>query len=179
MTFPLSHVDLPNGSEVVVEPRSDSKTFSQYEWPLPQMSTVVAGEISLPNSLSYPITVHRNDKICQIRSTSEVVPFTSSSPTPSSSMHAPVGPFSSDVILDPQLNAEDNLAFKKLHSDFHDVFQPVVGRYNDYSGKLRARVNIGDTKPPAKKLHAPNYSKGNQDLLQDKFDELEKQGIFV
>lgn len=44
---------------------------------------------------------------------------------------------------------------------------------------MRARVNIGDTKPPAKKLHAPNYDKKNLELLQDKFDELDSQGVFV
>ena len=63
--------------------------------------------------------------------------------------------------------------------DMDDVFQPVIGRYNDYSGKLRARVNIGDTKPPAKKLHAPNYCKNDLEKLQDKFDELENEGVFV
>ena len=69
--------------------------------------------------------------------------------------------------------------FLKLHSDFDEVFQPAIGRYNDYSGKVRARVNIGETKPPTKKLHTPNYSKSNLEELQDKFDELESQGVFV
>ena len=88
-------------------------------------------------------------------------------------------PFAADIILDDQLPHESRLAFEQLHADFDDVFQPVIGRYNDFSGKVRARVNIGETKPPAKKLHAPNYCKNDLEALQDKFDELESQGVFV
>ena len=88
-------------------------------------------------------------------------------------------PCSSDVIFGKQLSQQQKQDFCNLHSEFDDVFQPTIGRYNDYNGKVRARVNVGDTKPPPKKLHAPNYSKSNLEELQDKFDELECQGVFV
>ena len=59
------------------------------------------------------------------------------------------------------------------------MFEPVIGRYNDESGRVRARVNIGSAKPPTRKLRVPNYAKNDLDALQDKFDELESQGVFA
>ena len=85
----------------------------------------------------------------------------------------------SDIIIDGQLSSESRIRFENLHDEFYDVFQPNIGRYNDYGGRVRARVNLGNTLPPSRKLHVPNYCKKDQDLLQDKFDELERQGVFV
>ena len=48
---------------------------------------------------------------------------------------------------------------------------------NRYSGKLKARILFGSTAPPAKKLHAPTYSNQNLQLLQEKFDMLEAEGV--
>ena len=177
----VSSLNLPDGSVVAVEPRLDTKTYSCYEWPTVQTSTVIAGELSLMNNSSDPIMVFKNDHICQVRTTTETTPFETSSPAPSppSICDTRSVPCSSDIILDNQLDHNQKTRFAQLHSDFDDVFQPVIGRYNDYYGKVRARVNVGTTKPPPKKLHAPNYSKNNLDELQDKFDELERQGVFV
>ena len=47
------------------------------------------------------------------------------------------------------------------------------------SGKLPACVNIGSTVPPTCKLHAPSYSHSNLQMLQEKFDELEREGVFA
>ena len=179
MTFDVSHAELPDGSVVVVEPRTDTKTFSLYDWPSPQTATVIAGELVLPNDSSDAIVVHGNEHICQIRSTSEAIPFSTSSPSPKIAAPTQVTRSPSDIVIDAQLSDDDNLSFQALHDDFHDVFQPVIGRYNDYGGKIRARVNLGNTKPPSRKLHAPNYCKNDQNLLQDKFDDLERQGVFV
>ena len=54
-----------------------------------------------------------------------------------------------------------------------------VGRYNDFSGKVRARVNIGSAKPPTRKINIPNYCPKSMHDLQDKFDTLEKDGVFA
>ena len=40
-------------------------------------------------------------------------------------------------------------------------------------------MNIGQTKPPTRKLHAPRYKSADQQVLQNKFDELERLGVFV
>ena len=180
VSIDVNSMKLPDGSVVVVEPRIDTKTFADYQWPTPQVATIIAGEMSLINDSPDPILVYRNEHLCQVRLTTEVVPFTDSSPsttkvTPPSKMK----PYSAGIILDDQLTREQQQEFANIHSEFDDVFQPVIGRYNDFNGRVRARVNIGDTKPPPKKLHAPNYGRSNMEELQDKFDELESQGVFV
>ena len=175
----VDSVDFPDGSVVFVEPRVDTKTFARYEWPTPQIATIIAGELSLTNDQQCPIVVHKNEHVCQVRSSKEVIPFTTSSPSNSTTKPTQARPFSSDIVFGTKLSDSEKLRFEKLHLEFDDVFQPVIGKYNDFSGKVRARVNIGDTKPPAKKLHAPNYDKKNLELLQDKFDELDSQGVFV
>ena len=178
----VSSLNLPDGAVVAVEPRYDAKTYSHYGWPAVQTSTVIAGELSLVNNSNAPVMVYKNDHICQVRATTDVTPFNTSSPLPPAPLlvnNKDAVSCSSDIILDDQLDQDQKTMFAQLHSDFDDVFQPMIGRYNDYNGKVRARVNIGTTKPPPKKLHAPNYSKNNLDELQDKFDELERQGVFV
>ena len=175
----LGHNTMPDGTVVIVEPRTDTKTFAQYAWPHLQTATIISDELILPNDYAIPIIVHKNEHICHIRKTSEVIPFSTSSPSPKRSIPVQTIQSVSSIILDSQLSQDDKLRFVNLHEDFTDVFQPLIGRYNDYSGKVRARVNLGNTKPPSRKLHAPNYSKSNQEQLQDKFDELESQGVFV
>ena len=39
-------------------------------------------------------------------------------------------------------------------------------------------MNIGKTIPPSRKIKVPSYSNSNLQELQNKFDELEKQGVF-
>ena len=171
--------NFPDGSDVIVEPRTITKTYAHYQWPAPQISKVIAGELSLVNNSNDVITIHKNEHVCQVRATSVSLPFTTSSPTPKTAITQHGGPFSTDIKIDKQLEDSDISRFQQLHQNFDDVFQPSIGRYNDHSGKVRARVNIGNSKPPTKKLHVPNYSGNNQQILQDKFDELERQGVFV
>ena len=59
------------------------------------------------------------------------------------------------------------------------MFEPTIGCYNDSSCRIRARVNIGTIHSPTKKLYVPNYSHSNSQLLQSKFDKLERQGVFA
>ena len=95
-------------------------------------------------------------------------------------IHQP-GSSSDDITIDPnnQLSSAWCDKFYKLHIDFDSVFEPTTGCYNDSSGRIRARVNILTVHPPTKKLHVPNYSNSNSQLLQSKFDELECQGVFA
>ncbi len=88
---------------------------------------------------------------------------------------------SKDVVLDPnkQLSESCRQAFRKVNAEYDHVFEPVIGLYNDFSGKVRARINISVNKPPTRKLQVPNYCHKDQEALQDKFDELERQGVFA
>ena len=90
-------------------------------------------------------------------------------------------PFSKHVIVDPndQLSKEWKEKFASLNKQFDSVFEPVIGKYNDASGRLRARITFGPELPPSQKLHAPCYGRDNLQILQDKFDELEAGGVFA
>ena len=89
--------------------------------------------------------------------------------------------FSCDVSVDPnsQLSNEWKDKFRTLHKKFDKGFEPKIGCYNDASGKIGACVNIGSAVPPTHKLHASSYSHSNLQMLQDKFDELEWEGVFA
>ena len=78
-------------------------------------------------------------------------------------LYIPSPPFSKDIILDPNNQLSDvwKTSFKELHIKFDSVFEPIIGKYNDFSGKVRARINIGQSSPPTRKLHVPNSGKSD------------------
>ena len=116
LSVDVSSLNLPDGSVVAVEPRFDTKTFDHYQWPCPQTSTIIAGEMSLVNATDSPIMVYKNDHICQVRATTEITPFTDSSPCPSPLPLKPkLIPCSSDVVIDKQLDQRQKQEFCKLH----------------------------------------------------------------
>ena len=175
--------ELLEGEEIVIEPRHLSRTVRETGWPPGQVVTVSKNKkIVVTNRTSDIIPVYKNDHICQmfqttdakIRSVSEITP--KQDPVVESER-----PFNRYVKLDPQerLSASLRKEFAALHLRHDEVFAPTIGRYNDKSGKVRFRINIGSAKPPTRKLHVPNYGKNNLDELQRKFDELEAQGVFV
>ena len=58
----------------------------------------------------------------------------------------------------------------------HDVvFNPT---FQGYSGPVKANVNMGPVQPPQRKGKMPLYNTNNLDELQNKFDELERLGVF-
>ena len=170
---------IPDDTIVTIEPRVITKTFNDYSWPPPQLSRITNNSIELSNDSLYPVLIHKNEHLCQIRAINcDDLPLTPSTPTPPVQNCKPCIDIS-EIELDAQLSSSDRDRFQKLHSIYEDVFDPVISKYNDASGKVRARVNIGNTKPPSRKLHAPRYKSSDQQVLQDKFDELERLGVFV
>ena len=166
---------------MALEPRTDSATYRASNWPSHQLTPVSDGTINLRNDTSTPIQVSRNDHLCQIRGTHSVdVSDLTSIPKPKKTLVKPSPPYSKQVIIDPnnQLSSEWKVAFSELNASYEVVFENTIGRYNDKSGKVRARINFGTAKPPTRKLRIPNYGKNNLDILQDKFDELENNGVF-
>ena len=169
-----------NNSIVALEPRTSSKVFASSHWPHRHTTKIVDSEIRLVNSTDSPIYIPKNEHLCQIRATQIIdcknLPV--NPPNSSKPISAPVDilpPFSKNVIVDPEnrLSKEWKQRFVKLDEHFDSVFEPVIGRYNDKSGRLRAHITFGPVLPPARKLHAPCYGKDNLQLLQNKFDELE------
>ena len=170
------------GTNVIVEPRVISKTFMNYSWPPPQLGTVSAeGNITLSNETDEILSLSKNDHLCQIFAVKSVPITSPSEQSPRSKQLFSSKPYSSSIIVDPdnQLSQYEKDLFIQRNLDFDELFQPVIGRYNDAAGKVRARVNIGRVVPPSRKLQVPCYDKKNQQLLQDKFDELEGEGVFA
>ena len=168
---------------VALEPRTSSKVFADFKWPGVQILRVIDNEIRIPNTTSSPILIPKNEHLCQIRATHIVDDKKSIAPQ-SKPVRPPADmspPFSKTVIVDPNdhLGASWKARFSELNLKFDSVFEPVIGRYNDKSGRVRAHVTFGPALPPARKLHAPCYGKDNLQILQDKFDELEAQGVFA
>ena len=125
---------------VALEPREDSTTYRTSEWPSCQLVDVNDGVIRVTNNTSLPIRVPKNDHVCQIRATRSVVIDGSSSAKPKSSFVQSCSvPFSKGVVIDPsnQLTPEWKVAFQDLHSTYDSVFENVIGRYNDASGRIR------------------------------------------
>ena len=131
-----------------------------------------------------PIHIPKNEQLCNLRPAHvvedehlEVKPSKPIKPVIRSASSI----FHSDTVkIDPnnQLLPKWTTAFKDLHRNLDVVFDPAIGRYNGHSGKFVARVLFGSAVPPSRKLHAPTYNRDNLQLLQDKFDELESNGVF-
>ena len=185
--FPGEAVTLHGGSRlfdgqvVAVEPRIDSKTFSASGWPPCQFVDVHDGVLRVVNNTSSLIHVPKNDHVVQIRGTSSINIDGSSTSKPKRSIHTHHGPHSKNIVIDPsgQLSSEWKIAFQELHLSFDSVFEEVIGRYNENSGRVRSRINISSANPPTRKLRVPNYCKNSMDTLQEKFDELEGEGVFA
>ena len=174
--------DFPAGSEVVVEPRVISKTFTNYEWPPPQILKISdEGTVALLNNTNGVLSAVKNDHLCQIFALKTVPIEHPSKPAPNSRQLFSDKPYSGQVSVDPQgqLSQHDRELFINLNLRYDELFKPVIGRYNDAAGKVRARVNIGRVVPPPRKLQVPCYDKNNLQSLQDKFDELEAQDVFA
>ena len=189
--FPNNFISLKtkqnkNSSEcfVALEPRTDSKVFASSQWPQVQIVKIIDHEIRILNSTTQPIYIPKNEQLCQIRATQIVDTKHMSVNTPSNTKTKPTDtlpPFSKHVNTDPdnQLTPEWKNKFIEVNHQFDSVFEPTIGRYNDASGRVRAHVTFGPVLPPSQKLHAPCYGRDNLQLLQDKFDELESNGVFA
>ena len=194
--FPNDFISLKTNKQsfsncmVALEPRTTSKVYGSFQWPAVQTIQTIDNEIRLVNTTASPIYIPKNEQICQVRATHIVDKIVDKNLALNNdfrskkSVIAPsdlLPPFSRHVVIDPndQLSNEWKEKFVVLNKQFDSVFEPVIGRYNDKSGRLRAHINFGPVLPPSLKLHAPCYGRDNLQILQDKFDELETQGVFA
>ena len=64
-------------------------------------------------------------------------------------------------------------------AEFDEVFDTEYKGYNGASGPFEAVVNMGPVQPPQRKGRLAQYACDKLLELQQKFDELEKNGVFA
>ena len=170
-------------TEVAVEPRLDSPAHGG--WPEPSIIQVVDGTVRLSNNLDQPLKLNKNQQVGNARSliSREELqmnpPGSVSVPKSHTVLHS--APFSTKVCIDSgkQLTKEEVDKFRQLNIKYDKVFDPNYTGYNDFSGTIRAKVNVASTPPPPQKARLPFYDQKNLVLLQEHADLLEDKGVLV
>ena len=181
-------VELPDDTSQdgvwALEPRFDARNKSLPDmWPPPQEIRSVARTIRIMNTSDEIISVKRNEHFCQVRriespkpKQTKYEPYLPPIPSSSSSeMH------SASVSVDPDdlMPSEIKREFVRLNEQFDSVFDPSISRYNGHSGNVEGVINMGPTLPPQRKGRLPSYSHEKKVELQDRFDMLERHGVFA
>lgn len=164
-------------------------------WPCPDILHSVSNKVRIPNLTPEPLTVKRHEHLCQIRPavisdniTSEVAESCIGSKNseqqlrPKKTLTAKNSvPYSSTVQLNPHnvLTKNDRQAFLDTLSEFDNVFSPSLPGYNGKAGPFQATVNMGPVLPPQRKGRLPQYSRNQLSELQEQFNLLEEQGVFI
>ena len=69
--------------------------------------------------------------------------------------------------------------FHATNRRYKNVFNTKGKLYNGAFGPVEAVLNMGPTLPPQRKGRIPQYSRDKLVELQEKFDELEEDGVFI
>ena len=187
--WPGEYIDVPIPNEIepdttlAIEPRPDYTKHTQ-DWPHPQIVEAVAGHVRILNNTGDPKLIPRHEHFCQVRltqiPTTEKVKLAPYQPIPPSVHMAQTILHSQGVSVDP-----DNILPNNISQDFRDllevhdeVFNPTISGYNGAAGTFEAVVNMGPVQPPQRKGRLPQYAHNKLVELQQKFDELETQGVF-
>jgi hypothetical protein len=174
---PLTDTD----SDLAIEPHCADQDKSS--WPSPSLITSVAGLIRIPNLTDQPQSVKRHEHFCQVLPvTSETSDEEDPTTGPSITIQKTSLPqFSDRINLDPDnvLPTELKNKFQTLHYSYDDVFSPNIGGYNGSSGPFKASIHMGPVQPPQRKGRVTQYAKNRLIELQEKFNELEAQGVFA
>ena len=179
--------ELLSHETVALEPRvvvSKKPPGTATLWPDPCILSSVAGKVRIPNLSDEPRLLRKSEHFCQVRPVcvSESVTSEPQMPQCTSSQSSHGGHRHSDSIsLDPDgiLPPAVRQEFETLHSEFDDVFDPDFKGYNGSAGPFEAVVNMGPVPPPQRKGRLPMYPRPSLVELQNKFDELEKSGVFA
>lgn len=177
--------DAPPDCEYAIEPRTDAPSFKRLApsqiWPQPGIVSSVARRIRIPNLTSEPLTLKRNEHLCQANltfhpkeSVENTQPKQPTPVTPIAKNHSSAVQVDPDNLLSPQVQAE----FHSVLQEYDSVFDPNFKGYNGAAGSFHAKVNMGPVEPPQRKGRLPQYDRGKLVELQEKFDQLEALGVF-
>ena len=167
--------------EMAVEPRIESAlTYDP-------MIVDNTGELQLTNDTDHTISIKRGQVIGQVRSVCEEVMEINNCEIVSTPLEVNTSKPTSEleinkVLIDPQnciLTKEEVNEFRENNSKHSRVFGPKRGSYNAKSGKITPAVHLGKAAPAPKKSKVPSYNRKNMQALQEKFDELHREGTLV
>ena len=177
--FPGDYVEYASESligfdgEISIEPHDETKS-----WPLRTISRVIQGKIRIGNPSENAICLAKSEHIAKIRRVtcpeiSDKSSFPVQNVIDTDNTHA--------ISIDPDKvhGGKFVAAFKTLNSKYSSVFSSKFEKYNDNSGKIRARVEVGKVLPPPRKGKLPFYNKDNLQLLQEEADKLEALGVLA
>ena len=146
------------------------------------MSRIIVGAVRIPNHTDDPVPLSKSQKFAQIRRvmTPQLQGTEYIREVPIQRKLRPQ-PHSMGIQLDPdnQLSTEEMHQFNIIHIQCDDVFNSNVGVYNDFSGTIRGKVNLGRVIPPPRKGKLPFYTNSNLQLLRDEADKLEALGMLA
>ena len=171
---------IPN-STWAVEPRCDNDLS---DWFTPQEITDTTREIRVRNETDEPISIKKNIHVCQIRSVTEITEpsptyTVSTVPSLNTSLARKHALHSNVVSINPD-NLVSSASAKKaadINRMYDQVFCPDLPLYNGHSGRVECHINMGPVKPPQRKGRLPYYDHKKMVLLQEHFDDLERQGV--
>ena len=177
--------EAPSDSEYALEPRIDAPSAHNLKpsqlWPQPGVVSSVARAIRIPNLSSVPRTLKRHEHFCQVVPVFEP-PEVPSSPPPTAQRPLPPSSasYSASVQVDPDSTLPQTVRadFQSLLTEYDTVFDPQFPGYNGAAGAYKAKVNMGPVEPPQRKGRLPQYARDKLIELQEKFDDLEKLGVF-
>ncbi len=173
--------EAPPNSVWALEPRVDTGTQN---WFAPREVTDSGHDIEITNVLDEPVAIRKNTHVCQVRSVTEVStsPSYIESPVPSTIANAPSSKHSlhsASVVINPDGFVSPDVAERaaNINRMYDKVFCPDLPLYNGHSGRVECHINMGTVKPPQRKGRLPSYDHKKLVLLQEKFDDLERQGV--
>ena len=141
------------------------------------------GCITLTNTSEEPVVISKHTQICQVRPTTSISKQVNSNSYPPNEKPKIKSTYNNlnTITVDPSqvLSIEERKMFHNSHKKYKSVFSPEIGCYNGYSGKFSHIINMSSKLPPSRKGRIPIYSRGDMQILQDKFDELLEAGVLV
>ena len=174
--------DAEANSVWALEPRHD---HGPQDWFSPQEVSDDNHEINIVNTSNSPVTLNKHMHVCQIRVVKEVPssPTTDSPPIDANTIpqNTPIKShlFSHVVQINPDnlVSSDITNQIRNINKMYDHVFCSELPLYNGRSGKVQCHINMGPVKPPQRKARLPHYDHQKMVLLQEKFDDLERQGV--
>ena len=176
--------DAPPDSEYALEPRTDSPSSHNLKpsqlWPQPGVISSVARAIRIPNLSTEPRTLKRHEHFCQVIPvfakevpSTGLLPVQRPSPTanPCHSASVHVDP---DSVLPHAVRAD----FQALLREYDSFLTPSSRGTMVLQAPTRQRSTWALSSPPQRKGRLPQYARDKLIELQEKFDHLERLGIF-